>query len=487
MKSYAILIGVLFVLPSFAFGATPTIASYTQSASFVNSGQPLSFSWSIPGGYGYSFTIPCIEGIKFKKTIGGGDLSCGTAVTETTITNSGIDIVAWNLGGASRAFTARLIPLDENKAPNTQGQQDLYVTVQPAVDTIESLVGTSTVLSGAPYTLSWTSKILDGVNLSISCNPLISATSSTATNTVTLPCNTPLFGTDLSGSGSATFYFNNSASQASEITISVLPAMATKLYNGGQKKSVTVSVESNVAPDPFTSSFTSQPIISGATTDTTLQTTSYTASWVTEKSIGANMRIFCNENVTTMIITNTSSTTPKCNTLAFEIPLIQTGTSTIIFTNKGYANETMTISLIPERKNGTYDATRGKVISLLAMRRGSLSAETPAPSPALQKTTAATATAIGASTPTASIPTKVFLTKYLSRGASGAEIRALQEYLAKDASIYPEKSVSGYFGPATERAVKKFQATNKIATAGSAGYGAVGPKTRALLNTLMNQ
>jgi peptidoglycan hydrolase-like protein with peptidoglycan-binding domain len=88
-------------------------------------------------------------------------------------------------------------------------------------------------------------------------------------------------------------------------------------------------------------------------------------------------------------------------------------------------------------------------------------------------------------TPTTTISPKALFTKYLSRGSSNTEVRALQEFLAKDPVIYPEAVISGYFGPATERAVKRLQVKYTVASAGIAGYGAVGPKTRALLNSLV--
>lgn len=79
------------------------------------------------------------------------------------------------------------------------------------------------------------------------------------------------------------------------------------------------------------------------------------------------------------------------------------------------------------------------------------------------------------------------ITVSLRRGASGAQVRALQTFLAKDADIYPEQSVSGFFGPATERAVQRFQAQQGIVSEGdsfSTGYGAVGNKTRQRINEL---
>ncbi|MEK7192997.1 MAG: peptidoglycan-binding domain-containing protein, partial [Patescibacteria group bacterium] len=62
------------------------------------------------------------------------------------------------------------------------------------------------------------------------------------------------------------------------------------------------------------------------------------------------------------------------------------------------------------------------------------------------------------------------------------EVSKLQEFLAllPDESIYPEAVITGSFGGATERAVKRFQERNGLVSSGTAattGYGAVGVKT----------
>lgn len=75
-------------------------------------------------------------------------------------------------------------------------------------------------------------------------------------------------------------------------------------------------------------------------------------------------------------------------------------------------------------------------------------------------------------------------TKTLTRGSRGIEVTRLQTLLAKDASVYPEGQVTGYYGPATVRAVQRFQVKYAIAKPGSAGYGVVGPATRLKLNEL---
>ncbi len=81
----------------------------------------------------------------------------------------------------------------------------------------------------------------------------------------------------------------------------------------------------------------------------------------------------------------------------------------------------------------------------------------------------------------------VVITRFLNIGSQGDDVKSLQEYLARDSELYPEGTVSGYFGPATRRAVQRFQEKYGIASAGDAGYGLVGPKTRAKLAELTAQ
>jgi len=72
------------------------------------------------------------------------------------------------------------------------------------------------------------------------------------------------------------------------------------------------------------------------------------------------------------------------------------------------------------------------------------------------------------------------LIRYLRYGMSGEDVTLLQEVLATDPDVYPEGLVTGYFGPLTRNAVKRFQ---KIA--GIEQVGLVGPKTSARINELL--
>ncbi|MBI3631187.1 MAG: peptidoglycan-binding protein [Candidatus Sungbacteria bacterium] len=67
----------------------------------------------------------------------------------------------------------------------------------------------------------------------------------------------------------------------------------------------------------------------------------------------------------------------------------------------------------------------------------------------------------------------------LAPGQRDEEVRRLQELLARDKAVYPEGTASGFFGPATTRAVKNFQKKY-----GLPQVGTVGPQTRKKLEEL---
>ncbi len=88
-------------------------------------------------------------------------------------------------------------------------------------------------------------------------------------------------------------------------------------------------------------------------------------------------------------------------------------------------------------------------------------------------------------------PPLVLLTKDLKYGMRDEEVKTLQTFLAKDSSIYPEKQVTGLFGPATKRAVIRFQekyATDLLAPRGlTKGDGIVELLTRTKINQFLSQ
>lgn len=85
-------------------------------------------------------------------------------------------------------------------------------------------------------------------------------------------------------------------------------------------------------------------------------------------------------------------------------------------------------------------------------------------------------------------PSGVF-TKDMYAGMRTSDVSALQQCLKKDATLYPEGIISGYFGVLTEKAVQRFQIKNSIVSSGTpsmTGFGRTGPKTRGKLNEFCN-
>lgn len=109
--------------------------------------------------------------------------------------------------------------------------------------------------------------------------------------------------------------------------------------------------------------------------------------------------------------------------------------------------------------------------SLLGAAAASLGALIPRP-----QNTAAGTRAKSQETAVPSASSKV----YLERGMAGAEVKALQEVLVGIGYLQDDEA-TGFFGEATERAVKRLQKAN-----GLAQEGTVGPLTRQVVDKLQN-
>lgn len=67
-------------------------------------------------------------------------------------------------------------------------------------------------------------------------------------------------------------------------------------------------------------------------------------------------------------------------------------------------------------------------------------------------------------------------------GSSGENVRKVQEILASDKDIYPRGLVTGYYGPMTEEAIKKFQVKFDLEVTGE-----INDETREAMNALLEE
>lgn len=104
------------------------------------------------------------------------------------------------------------------------------------------------------------------------------------------------------------------------------------------------------------------------------------------------------------------------------------------------------------------------------------------PAPSFGQTTAATRvpTALPSAIPTA---TRSTITKALSLGSRDPQVLVLQRFLSAQ-GLLSASSVTGYFGPLTQSALKRYQCQKGIVCSGTpstTGYGATGPRTRGAM------
>lgn len=82
----------------------------------------------------------------------------------------------------------------------------------------------------------------------------------------------------------------------------------------------------------------------------------------------------------------------------------------------------------------------------------------------------------------ASVKQELALTRSLAFGAKGVDVSDLQAFLKTMPDVYPEGLVTGFFGHATEKAIKRLQGKHGIEQA-----GIVGPRTREKLRSLFSE
>lgn len=477
--------------------ATPVVTSFTAPSATV-SGQPAGLVWTIANGGGHTLIAFCASGVQFF-TITGSSFPCNTRTSISAQASDSTLLSIVNVSGSTRMVTIRLIPKDASGADYDAGSKDVTIAVQTSPAPISSfLVSATTTTSGAPVTFSWTSPYLSGVNLSIPCQAGVIATSSAYGGGAIMPCGTPIFPTDLPPSSNVSVQFTNVNPTPTPLTVTLLPAATPGIYDGTRAATIPMTIASDVAQPISVSSFTT-PRTSLYSGDAAL------FSWAIANARSANLRIGCNNALTYQMVSAATTTVLACGQNITANDFAPTASTSIIFLNSSPSDAVTTISLFPAMNDGTYDGTRTASLSILVHGTGAAAA--PAAGAAGIGgigNAAGTGTNGAAALPSSSGPAgsasplsntsglsvspgqaKTVFTRPLSVGSRGVDVRLLQLLLSRDKTIYPEGIASGYFGTLTANAVGRLQEKfNLITGPNDPAYGFVGPKTRALLNSL---
>lgn len=458
---------VFFTLSStWVHAAQPTISTFTVSPSSISNNYNVSVAWNIDNSVGADLLITCPIGVYLKDT-NGATVTCGNRFPVSVAVGS-LGYTVTNVSGSSATVSVRLFPKDQMNVVYDALSTIASFTASSAVQPISDFsLSSTTVISGTPAALSWSGTDAPGSILVFSCADSVRLYKDNATTSAPLPCGNEVQTADLPISGTYVFTAVNTSLSAVPVQVTIRPAIAAGLYDASHGKTLSFTVAGYVLPpEPVVQSFSGTVSAVGTTTMLNLQ-------WATKNAAGANIQITCTEGIS--FATSSNAKTLPCNTPAFSQPLTSSGTTTLIVTNPDSFVRPISLLLLPQKSNGTYQGTVGKSLSLLVPARVVIAAPQPPVSSLAALSIALTST---------STATRMPFLQNLKRGSKGADVTQLQQFLAQDTTIYPEGTVSGFYGPGTERAVSRFQEKYGLAKKGQRGYGTCGPATRAKINSL---
>ncbi|MCR4311332.1 MAG: peptidoglycan-binding protein [Candidatus Taylorbacteria bacterium] len=349
-----------FLFTSVTLAETPVVTSFTVPAT-LQSGQPANISWTIEGG-GHSLIVFCTQGIKLRYAATNAVFPCDTKVSVSPSSSDGVSIIMANVSGSPRIVTVRIIPKDANGGADYEaGALEASIYIDPSNIPVSGFyTNATTTTSGVETTFSWSSTYLDGVNFKLSCNTSITATSSLS-STSEVPCNSFISQSDLPGTGSMKFLFNNKSDADIPLTLTLYPAMSPGVYDGTHQVTLNVTVASDAQKPVSVTSFTSsrQKIYSGD---------SVSFNWDLKNASGANLRFSCTPSLTyqqyQLSGTASSTTSLICNDYAFASPFGPTSSTSISFFNSSEYSQFATVIVYPMQKDGTYNGQSTAILSI---------------------------------------------------------------------------------------------------------------------------
>lgn len=462
-----------------AHAAAPTVTSFTADPQSISNNYSVALAWDTASSTGRDLLFNCPVGVTLKTT-GGGAFPCGTRTAVSGSPSDWTSVTVTNVSGARQSVSVTMYPKDSNGANYDQGARSaVFSVLTSAQPLIEFSVSSTTVASGASITLTWKGVDASGVNVQFECADAVKIRT-TASGTDILPCGRPALASDLPISGSLIVYPTNSSRAPVSVTVHVFPEIGGKTYDATHSLAGNFDVLGAPPPkSPAASEFTG-PLTRLISNDT------FTLSWATRDSAGANIRFQCQDGLSVFAGSSTNATRLPCGTDAFTPPLAAKGTVTLSVKNTNGYNVNLSALLLPQDANGIYFQTTSLSLNLPVFPAGTMRPAAPQPPlPPATAVTPASATALQTtSAPATTSAPRYAFTRALRRGSRNADVTALQKFLAQYRDIYPDGLVTGYFGPATEKALGLFQEKYGVAKKGEQGYGTVGPKTRAKLNAV---
>ena len=457
--------------------AEAIITAVNANPANIPFGYSTNISWVMQDNYGAFLTFYCPTGLAVYN-VDGSSFPCNTP---TAVTSNSVGITFANTTGNTASVRVHITPKDGAGTGYEGGSMDTYLSIGaipfPITDFTAS---TNNIVSGGHVTLTWKGNTgVTGSNIQFDCSNDLQFLSITPAIQETLTCGALVYTSNLAGSGSVTVSATNSTLATTTARARVLPMIVSGFYDGTHSMSLLFDVGPRIVVQPgsvtnFTA--TANRLVSGNQT---------TLSWNTQNTKAVNLQFTCTSGISTHSGVGTSTQALPCGIPAFTQSVSGTTTSTFMLINTTGLVQNISVLVFPQNADGTYNGTRGAQTNLLVYPPTITPTPPPTPPVSIPVTGIATSPVTQTKTFT-SIKGATTFTQYLVRGSSKSQVKQLQQLLSQDATLYPEQLVTGYFGPATDRALKRFQERYTIARPGDEGYGLVGPKTRAKLNSLLD-
>ena len=473
----------VFLIPALCFADNPRVTSVTANPPAIDSGYMTALSWTIDGSSsGSNLYFTCIRGVKITNPEG-TVIPCNTRYSTIFNVSGSIGLKLTNISGSTVSMPVRVYPRDANGTDYDLGAMDTYININAVQQLVPDFTATTTnitantLTASTIITLNWTGPYLDGVNFQFVCTEGVKIFESGNLSTQ-ISCGTLAFADYRPGSGSASFTFIKSSESDTKINVIILPMIVANSYDAMQSKTLQLDIAGKTLPKPISvNSFTvsKQTVSSGEPLN---------FSWDVVNASGVNLQIVCNSAIAAANSQSTSTADKlRCGIPAFDqtFPLI--ASTTLYFTNNSTNRQNLSIFLLPHNPDGIYNGPLSKIINIIVMPPGQPAQTIAASTIPVITPVSSTSTSTSANTGIKAAHTVTF-TQYLYKTSRATQVKSLQEFLAQDKTLYPEGLITGYFGSLTERAIWRFQEKYNIAKKGDEGYGIVGPKTRAKLNSL---
>ncbi|MEK7628271.1 MAG: peptidoglycan-binding domain-containing protein [Patescibacteria group bacterium] len=470
------IVAVLISLPPHAHAQT--VDSFTANPSALSNNYSILLTWSSSGATGHRVYFSCPAGVTLKWDSGdavGQSMACNSRQALDVNTSGSANFKVTNVSGTAKTVSITIYPKNSAGADVDAGARTASFTVTTSPQPINTFTITPSATVANEFVLNWASVDIPATNIQFDCVEGIKIYSKNPAISTVLPCGTPAYTSDLAASGTATITTESGKLDPTAIGVRLVPVIASGSYDGTHSFVTSFAAPGKtIVPDPTVLTFTSgaSTVVSGAPV---------TLTWTTTQAASTSLQFQCASDLS-FYLGSTSTTALPCGS-PIQPTLGATGSTTISILSKGSYTQTARVTIFPANTAGTFFGPGSRVMNISVMPPGTITAEVPTPlaTPTLAQTTTPAPTTVA--TPQITKPFYTFAVP-LVRGSKHPDVKKVQTFLALNPLLYPEGSVTGFYGPATMRGVGRFQEKYGLAKKGDEGYGSVGPKTRAKLNTL---